>query len=128
MGSQALPANLLWPGLLSWPQVLPGSYSSMGFLLYGATGPARSLLQHGPSMGSQPLSGESTCSGMGFSTGCRWRSAPLWTSTGCGGAACLSMIFSTGYRGISALALGAPPQPSFFTDLGDCTVLTPRSG
>ncbi|KAK4831466.1 hypothetical protein QYF61_017714 [Mycteria americana] len=41
-GSQVLPANLLQHGVLS---------------LHGVTGPARSLLQHGLPMGSQPPSG-----------------------------------------------------------------------
>jgi len=39
--------------------------------LHGSTGPARSLLQHGLSKGSQPPSSASTCSGVGSSMGCR---------------------------------------------------------
>jgi len=61
--SQALPANLLQHGLLS-----PGVHRSL----------ARSLLQHRLFMGSQP-----TCSCEASCTGCRWISAPLWTSMDC---------------------------------------------
>jgi len=53
----------------------------------------------------------SVSSGLGSSPGFRWISAPPWTSMGCGGTACLSMVFSMGSRGISALAPGAPPPP-----------------
>uniref|UniRef100_A0A8C8A6C9 Caspase activity and apoptosis inhibitor 1 n=1 Tax=Otus sunia TaxID=257818 RepID=A0A8C8A6C9_9STRI len=41
--------------------------SSVGSSLHGATGPARSLLQHGLPTGSQPPSGTSPCSGVGSS-------------------------------------------------------------
>lgn len=37
--------------------------------------------------------------------------APPQTSTGCREAACLTMVFSTGYRGISALVPGASAPP-----------------
>uniref|UniRef100_A0A8C0F7B9 Uncharacterized protein n=1 Tax=Bubo bubo TaxID=30461 RepID=A0A8C0F7B9_BUBBB len=43
--------------------------SSVGSSLHGATGPARSLLQHGLPTGSQPPSGTSPCSGVGSSPG-----------------------------------------------------------
>jgi len=32
---------------------------------------------------------------------------------GCRGTACLTMVFSMGFRGISALASGAPPPPPY---------------
>jgi len=45
-----------------------------------------------------------------------WTSGPLWTSMGFKGSACLTMVFSTGCRGISAPAPGAPPpSPSALT-------------
>ena len=75
------------------PQVLPGACSSTGFPR------GHSLLW------------ASTCSGVGSSTGCRWISAPPWTSMGCRGTACLTMVFPMGCRGISAPAPGAPPPP-----------------
>jgi len=59
--------------------------SGVGSSLNSSTGPARSLLQL--PTGSQSPSGTSTCSGMG----CRWISAPSWTSTCCRGTACLTM-------------------------------------
>ena len=40
------------------------------------------------------------------STGCRWISAPLWTSVGCRRTACLTMVFSVGCRGMSFPELG----------------------
>jgi len=46
------------------------------------------------------------------STGCRWRSAPPWTSIDCRGTACLTMVFITSCKGrLSALASRAPPPP-----------------
>ncbi|KAK4826739.1 LOW QUALITY PROTEIN: hypothetical protein QYF61_010992 [Mycteria americana] len=86
--------------------------SSIGSSLHGSTGPARSLLQRGLPTGSQPLSGTCTCSSVGSSMGCRWIPAPPLTSMGCRGTACLTMVFTTGCRGISAPAPGAPPPPS----------------
>jgi len=62
-------------------------------------------------MGSQPPLGTSTCSSMGSSIGCRWICAPPWTSMGCRGTVYLSIVFSTGCRGISTLVPGAPPPP-----------------
>jgi len=53
----------------------------------------------------------STYSGVASSTGCRWVSAPLLTSMGCRGTACLTMVCSTGFRGTSAPEPGAPPHP-----------------
>ena len=94
VGSQVLPENLL-RGLLS-PQI------------------CRSCQEPAPAQGSHgchSLLWEPTCSGVGSSLGCRWRSAPLWTSLGCRGTACLTMVFPTGCRGISSLAPGGPPPP-----------------
>uniref|UniRef100_A0A8B9RQG0 Amidophosphoribosyltransferase n=1 Tax=Accipiter nisus TaxID=211598 RepID=A0A8B9RQG0_9AVES len=95
--------------------VLPGTCSSMGFPR------GHSLLR------------ASTCSGVGSSPGCRWRSAPPWTSLGCRGTACLTRVFTTGCRGIFAPAPGAsPPPPSALTlvsaGLFLLHVLTPLSG
>ena len=70
---------------LHGPQVLAGACSSTG------SPQGHSLLQ------------ASTCSSVGSSTGCRWRSAPPWTTMGCRGTACLTMVCSTGCRGKSLL-------------------------
>jgi len=51
--------------LSTGPQILPEACSSVGFPQ------GHSLLQASP------------CSGVGSSPGCRWGSAPLWTSMGC---------------------------------------------
>jgi len=91
VGSQALPANLLQRGLLS-PRV------------------RRSWQEPAPSRGHS-LPWASTCSSVRSSMGCKWISAPLWTSIDCRRTACLTMVFSTGCRGISAPAPGAPPPP-----------------
>jgi len=85
--------------------------SSVGSSLHRSTGPARSLLQCRLSTGSQPPLGTSTSSGVGSSIGCRWISAPPWTSMGCGRTAYLSVVFSIGCKGISAPVPGAPPPP-----------------
>jgi len=74
----------------------------------------------------------STRSSMGSSVGCRWISAPPWTSMGYRGTTCLTMVFSRGCRGISALAPGAPPpSPSLLTlvsaELFLSHILTPLS-
>jgi len=82
-----------WAPLSTGPQVLPGACSSVG------SPRGHSLLQASPG------------SGMGSSPGCGWGSAPPWTSLGCRGTACLTMVCSTGCRGTSALAPGAPPPP-----------------
>jgi len=83
-----------WATLSTGPQVLAGACSSMG------SPQGHSLLwAHPPAQHRVP------------STGYRWISAPPWTSIGCRGTACLTMVFSTGCRGISVLAPGAPPSP-----------------
>ena len=97
------------------PQVLAGTCSSVG------SPQGHSLLWASP------------CSSVGSSLGCRWRSAPLWTSMGCRGTACLTMVFSSGCRGTSAPAPGAPPHlPSALTlvpaGLFLSHILTPLSG
>jgi len=87
-----------WAPLSTGPQVLAGACSTTGF-------PQGYSLLRAP-----------TCSGVGFSMGCRWISAPPWTSMGCRWTICLTRIFSTGCRRISALAPGAPSlHPSSLT-------------
>ena len=105
-----------WAPLSTGPQVLPGACSSVGF-----------------PMESWPSLGVSTCSGVGSSRGYRWASFPPWTSLGCRGTACLTMVFTTGCRGISAPAPGASPPPPSSLTLGSAGlflshVLTPLSG
>jgi len=89
----------------------------MGSSLHGFPGTGRSLLQLGLPTGSQPPSGTSACSGVGSSMGwgCRWISTPLRSCVGCRGTACLTMVFATSCRGISAAAPGPPPPPSSLT-------------
>ncbi|XP_074894868.1 tRNA:m(4)X modification enzyme TRM13 homolog isoform X3 [Buteo buteo] len=72
-------------GAATDPQVVPGACSSTGF-------PWGHSLLRAP-----------TCSSMGSSMGCRWISAPPWTSTDCRGTTHLTTVFTTGCRGISAL-------------------------
>jgi len=66
--------------------------SSLGFSLHGFAGPGRSLLQHGLPTASQPPSGIHLLQHGAPSMGYRWISAPLWTSMGCRGTACLTMV------------------------------------
>ena len=103
-----------WAPLPTGPQVLPGACSSAGSPW------GHSLLQ------------TSTCSGTGSSMCCRWTSAPRWTSMGCRGTACLTMVFITGCRAITVPAPGAsPPPPSSLTlvsaELFPSHILTPLS-
>jgi len=89
----------------------PASKPAAGSSLHGATGPGRSLLQRRLSMGSQPPSGIHLLWRGDPSMGCRWRSAPPWTSMHYRGTACLTIVFITSCRGISAPAPRAPPPP-----------------
>lgn len=47
---------------------------------------------------------------LGMSSISKWITSPLWTNIGCRGPACLSTVLSRSSRGISALALEAPPS------------------
>ena len=63
-------------------------------------------------------------SSMGSSTGFRRISAPPWTSLGCRGTTCLTMVFIVSCKGrLSSLVPGAPPPLSFFSDWGVCRVI-----
>lgn len=42
-----------------------------------------------------------------------WISVPTWSSLGCGGTTCFTTVFYMDCKGISALACGASPPPSF---------------
>jgi len=113
-GVQSFRNRQLQRGSPTGSQALPANCSSVDSSLHGSAGPGRILLQHGLLMGSQPS--------LGFhlrgvpSTGCWWISVPPWTSMDCKGRACLTMVFITGCRGISALASGAHPhRPSSLT-------------
>jgi len=68
---------------------------SVGSSLHGYTGPDRSLLQRRLPMGSQPPLGIHLLWCGVPSTGCRWRSAPPWTSMDCRGATYLTMVCIT---------------------------------
>jgi len=93
--SPASKSALAWAPLSRGLQVLPGAFSSMGL-----------------PMGSQPPSGIHLLQRGVPSTGCRWISAPPWTSMGCRGTTCLTMVFITSCKGrVSALASRAPPPP-----------------
>ena len=93
--SKSAPA---WAPLSMGPQVRPRVCSS------ASSAPGHSLLR------------ASTCSGVRSSTGCRWISAPPLTSVGYRRTAFLTMVLSTGSRGISARVPEAhPPPPSSLT-------------
>jgi len=83
--------------------------SSVDSSIHRSTGPARTLVQHELSMGSQSPSGAPVCSDLGSSKICRWISAPPWTSMSCRETTCLTMVFSMGCSRISAPVPGAPP-------------------
>jgi len=97
MGSQELPANLLQRGLLY----------SQGH---------RSCQEPAPAQASREV-----MAFFGHPTALAW--GPPW-AMGCKGTARLTMVFSMGCRGISALAPGPPPLPPFFTNLGICRVVS----
>lgn len=73
------------------------------------TVPARSLLQCGLSMSSDTFMTHPPTAVRGPSQAAVHISAPPWSSTGCRGIMCFTMIFSTGFRGISVPAPAAPP-------------------
>jgi len=85
--------------------------SGVGSSLHGSTRPATSLLQHGLPTGSHPPLGTHLIRHGVPSTGCRWKSAPLWTSMGCGGSLPRCGLHHGLQGKISALAPGAPPLP-----------------
>jgi len=62
-------------------------------------------------MGSQPPSGIYLLHRVVPSMGYRWISAPPWTSVVFRVTGCLTMVFTTSCRGISAPMPGAPPSP-----------------
>ena len=110
-GSQVLPANLLQCGFLSLSlslstgsQVLPGTCSSTGFPW------------------GHRLIWASTCSGMVSSVGCRWISAPLWTSMGWQGDSLPYHGLLHRLHGNFCSSTWSTSSPSFCTDLGVCRV------
>jgi len=93
----------VWAPLSTGPQVLPGACSQRGLPTGSQLPSGIHLLRHGvPSMG------------------CRWVSAPPWTSMGCRGTACLTMVFSMGCKGNLFSGILSTFFP-FFTDLGVCS-------
>jgi len=83
--------------------------SSVGSSLHGSS---RILLEHRLPTGSQPPSGIHLLQPGVPSTGYRWRSAPPWTSMGCRGTACPTMVFIVSCKGkVSAPVSRAPPPP-----------------
>ena len=100
--------------------------SSMGSSPYGAPGPARSLLQCGLPTGSQTPLGIHLLR-RGFLHGLQvkiFSTMHLQTSMGCRAKACLTIVCSTGCRGISAPARGTLPPALFFTDFSVCRVVS----
>jgi len=84
-----------WASLSMGLQVLAGACSSVGL-----------------PTGSQLPSGIHLLRNGVPSTGYRWISAPPWTSMGCRGTICLTMVFITGCKGrLSAPTFRAPPPP-----------------
>lgn len=55
-----------------------------------------------------------------------WIYAPLWTSMGYRWATCISMVFSRGWRGISAPAHGAPSAPPYSLNLVSAGLFLPH--
>jgi len=86
--------------------------SGVGSSLHRSAGPGSSLLQRRLPTGSQPPSGIHLLQCGVPSTGYRWISAPPWTSMGCRGTACFTMVFIMSCKGrFSAPASRAPPPP-----------------
>jgi len=77
--------------------------SSVGSSLHGSTGPGRSLTQHRLPTGSELPSGIPLLQRGIPSPGCRWISAPPWTSTDCSRTTCLTMSSSRAAREHSVL-------------------------
>jgi len=101
------------------------TFSCVVFSLHRSAGPGGGLLQSRLPMGSQLPSGIHLLWCGVPSTGYRWISAAPWTSMGCRGTTCLTMVFITSCKGrLSAPVFRAPPPLSFFTDLGVCRVLS----
>lgn len=91
--------------------------SRVGSSLHGSTGPARTLLQCGLPMGSQPSFEQPTSPKWASSMGCRWISALPWTSMGCKVTACSPWSAPQPASG-SLLWRLKHLLLSFFTDLG----------
>jgi len=89
-----------WAPLSMGAQVLPQACSSVG------CPQVHSILQ------------ASTCSSMGSSPGCRWISAPPWTSS------LPHHGFLQGLQGNLCSSAWSTSSPSFFTDLGVCGVVS----
>ena len=87
-------------------------WTALTWVPYGLQLLSESLLQHGLSKGCSFIQVSFTCSSIGSSMGCRWISVPPWSSMGCRGTTCFTMVFSMGCRRISTVAPGAPPPPS----------------
>ena len=108
MGSQALSANLLQRGPLS---------------LHRSTGLGRSLLQHGLPTGSQPPSGIHLLRPGVPSTGCRWTSAPPWTSMGCRDSLPHHGLLHGLQKNLCS-GIWSTSSPSSFTGLAVCRVVS----
>jgi len=65
------------------------------------------------STGPQVLAGPCSSTGSPWGHSLLWAHPPVlvWTSMGCRGTACLTMVFTMGFRGISSPVPGAPPPP-----------------
>ena len=78
--------ELLQSGSLPRGAVLQ-EWTAPAWVPRGVTSPARKTCSSVGSPQGHSLLREPTCSGVGSSTGCRWISAPLWTSMDCRGTA-----------------------------------------
>ena len=96
MGSQVLPENLLWHGLLS----TDCSSCQLSAPVWAVHGVTASFRAHPPVLAWGPPRGAG------------WISAPLWFSTGYKGTTCLCIVFIRGCREIFALV---PPPPFSLT-------------